>query len=259
MTKSLRNVIIFAVGLVIALAVVLTSTYSALIASRTATGTVTFTENYKLSVAKTAGSEIQSSDITLEKNFFHGSATANVALSATNTTATSLNNGSIVGNFKKYSWGINGLNYPSEGLVFKVNAQSTYTFYPKLEITLKYAKATVGMKDVHMSFNTEQNNIYAIKSDDNVYYSYMVTVGSTKYLVTYPTESQTNGTNYERKVVIVPLDANGQAQSVVGKGLSTECYRLNLTDIVEGVYLETGYTGSTSMTVKFSLNQQLII
>ena len=87
MTKSLRNVIIFAVGLVIALAVVLTSTYSVLYASRTATGTVTFTENYKLSVAKTAGSEIQSSDITLEKNFFHGSATANVVLSATNTTA----------------------------------------------------------------------------------------------------------------------------------------------------------------------------
>ena len=259
MVKTLRNIIILAVSLTLALSIVLVTTYSALTASKTATGTVTFTENYKLSVTKTNDTALESSDVTIVKNYFNGSASANIALSATNETATSLNNGSIEGDFKKYTWSMNGLNYPTENIVFKVNAQSTYEFYPKVEITLKYAKATQGMKDVHLSFNTEQKNIYAMKVDDTIYYSYIVLLENAKYLVTYPQDSQTSGTNYERTVVIVPLDANGQAQSVVGKGLGTECFKFDLTDIVEGVYLESGYVGSASMTVKFSLNQDLVI
>lgn len=258
-TMSLKKLILTFCSIVLIFSVCVVSTFAALTDRKVASGTVTFDDQYRLIVALTdnASSSMSSKDITINKEYFKGSALANIKLSATSNTATSLNNGSITGNFKQYSWALDGVNFATQDLAFSVYAMKAYSYYPQMKITLQYTGT--GLEDVHLAFNTSQNKVFSMGDGDGKYYSYFVRVNSQNYIVTYPKESQPSNGVIKREISCIPLGADNKPLKVTGTGISNLNYNISVKDILSGIYFESTYSGTPTLQVKFSLDKELVL
>lgn len=258
-TMSFKRLILTFCSIVLMFSVLVVSTFSALTNSKVAVGRITFDDQYKLIVALTdnASSSISSSDITISKQYFSGSALANIKLTATSNTATSLNNGSITGNFKQYSWALNGVNFATQDLEFSVYALKTYSYYPQMKITLQYTGT--GFEDVHLAFNTSQDKVFSMGDSTGKYYSYFVRANGQNYIVTYPKESQPSNGVIKREISCIPLGADNKPLKVTGTGISNLNYNISVKDILNGIYFESDYSGTPTMQVKFSLDKELVL
>lgn len=256
--KNLKTATIMLLNVLLIFSMVATLTFSAFTANAKATGIIKFDKQYNLLVAKSTNTStnIESSNIELLQSFLSGTVIATINLTDSNSGAieSSINNGTITGNFKKYDWGIEELDFNNESLVYIVYAYQNYTYYPQLKLTINYQNTIDGFNDVHLSFNTTQNQVFSIRDEQGIYYSYMVMSGTTRYLVTYPKQSIVEEGVCSREVTCIPISNNGTPLSYTGIGINNENYRLVLNDIINGVYFDSTYTGNVTLVSKFIIN-----
>jgi len=257
-TKNVKRAWLMMISVLLVFTLSITCAYSALFSSATSTGTITFENMYNIVVSKNGNVNLSSPNVTFTNKLFNGSASAVISLSETTTTATSLNNGSITGNFTKYAWQVASSDLNSTELLYQVYAREDYTYYPKLKILLQYTSNSSGYDSVHLSLKTTQSDSYTIVDDaGKMYYSYSVTSSSGEnYLVTFPIQSVTNGNTYLREITIIQIDG-GYAKKMTGQGKTIKNYEMVLNDIMDGVYFETSNKPSNvTLTTTFEVDKE---
>ena len=260
---KVMNIGYIILSMIVLISVVMTYTISALQATKYATGVITFSSLYNLTITKDGtGEEISSSNITIKKNLTTANVVAKIDLTVNEgETYTTINNGSIEGNFYKYDWGIKSesgaINFDSESLVYGVYASSEYEYYPMLTAKLKYEGQ--GYEEAHISINTEQNAVYSIIDPTGVYYSYIVDTTEYKYLVTYPRLSEEENGYETREVKIIIIGNNGEPQKFIGTGIENKQYELRLNDIINGVYIDSAHVSQVELEVTFDLLTEFVI
>ena len=115
--RSLKNASYMFLSVMVAIALSITITYAAFTSKAVATGTITFETMYNIVVAKDGTTNLGAPTISFTNKLFDGSASAVISLSETSITATSLNDGTINGNFTKYAWQIAGSNLDSTNFI----------------------------------------------------------------------------------------------------------------------------------------------
>ena len=255
-----REIIILMMSVLLVLSIILSVSLSALLSNKSVKGVVVFSSKYALVVAESSNptQNLQTSSISFDKKVLSADVVANVELTQQSQVSTnSINNGSIVGNFYKYSWGIDDIDLDSQSLIYKVFADNDFSFYPQLKISISYKSENFG--GVHLSFRTQQDNVYSIVDSMGQYYSYYVKVGDYNYLITYPTVSTLEDGYYLREVTCFVLDEYNQPMKFIGQGADIASYTLNISDIIDGVYFEDSYTYDASLNLEFSLDTNFVI
>ena len=155
--RSLKNASYMFLSVMVAIALSITITYAAFTSKAVATGTITFETMYNIVVAKDGTTNLGAPTISFTNKLFDGSASAVISLSETSITATSLNDGTINGNFTKYAWQIAGSNLDSTNLHYSVYARTDYTYYPALKVVLQYNGSSSSIDGVHLSVKDAQS------------------------------------------------------------------------------------------------------
>ena len=108
---------------------------------KTVRGYIVFTPQYKFIVSRSAtvDENFESSSIDISRKYFTANLSANINLTKTNEVVNSINNGTITGTFNKYSWGVNGLDFEQDSLVFSVYANQNFEYYPQIDLILEYS------------------------------------------------------------------------------------------------------------------------
>ena len=256
---SLKKIVPLVICLLIVFSSTVCFTFSSLFDSKIATGYITFNPQYKLILSKSSSidTEFNSSDIEINKSFFSADVSAVINLSKTEEVASSINNGTIVGEFNKYSWNIDGLDFDADSLVYSVYANSTFSYYPVINIILEYVGT--GFENVHLSFPTEQNKIFSIISVSGEYYSYYIQTDSYNFVVTYPKLSENSGGLIQKNVRCFVLGSNNKPLQFVGTNIDEINFQLNLLDLLNGVYSNSSYIDNVKLKVNFNISNELII